>query len=123
MSSYKKNVQTEISKKLNYSSPYYARKKTILGMETEMDYFPYNRFFRGEIGNPEPTIFDRKAGYKPIEECYKPFFYHNKPQYQNYCFQTAANTVYPCYPEFLDKYNDRQKIEFALNRKCIYSSP
>lgn len=116
-------IQEEIQNKLDYNRPYYARKDTVKYIQTEVDNFPYNGFFRGEIGNPNPVFFDRKAGFKPINSCYNTLTYNKQPEKKNYCFQTASNTVYPCYPEFLDKYNDKQKIEHSLNRQCIVNSP
>jgi hypothetical protein len=32
---------------------------------TDMDHFPYRRFFRGVYYESEPVIFGRDAGYRP----------------------------------------------------------
>jgi hypothetical protein len=118
-----RKIKEEIKMKLDYTKPYYARKDNVKYMITEVNNFPYNGFYRGDPSNPEISVFDRKAGFRPIENCYVPLTYSEQPEKKLYCFQAAANTVYPCYPEFLDKYNDRQKIELSLNRKCIINSP
>lgn len=34
---------------------------------TDMDHFPYRRFFRGVYNESEPVIFGRQAGYRPYK--------------------------------------------------------
>ena len=43
--------------------------------KTDMDTFPYPRFYRGVYNNPEAIVFDREAGWRPREDaCYvKPY--------------------------------------------------
>ena len=56
----------------------YIRQKTKLGeggmvpasfltpVQTDMDVFPYDRFFRGMVGCDRPRVFDREAGHRRL---------------------------------------------------------
>lgn len=52
--------------------PYMSSGPTI---KTDMDTFPYPRFYRGVYNNTNAIIFDREAGWHPREDaCYaKPY--------------------------------------------------
>lgn len=52
----------------NSYEPYFVRGKDIKMMITDMDSFPYRRFFRGIYNDPEPMIHSRYAGYRPYLE-------------------------------------------------------
>src|SRR3989344_8075424 len=97
----KKNVESVremISKKQSFS-PYYASATTVTDVVTDMDHFPYSRFFRGVYYFPEPIVSEREAGWRPIQNaCYQ---LHQPGQllpYPNHCYESACSTVYPCYP-------------------------
>ncbi len=53
-----------ISQKNSYT-PYFVNGKDIKMMITDMDHFPYRRFFRGIYNDPKPVIHSRYAGYRP----------------------------------------------------------
>jgi hypothetical protein len=61
------HLELQIKKKLDYNTPYYGKLGEVLYAETDFDNFPYNRFFRGVFNNPNPVIYDRKAGYRVLE--------------------------------------------------------
>jgi len=52
----------------NTTEPYFVKGKDIKLMLTDMDNFPYRRFFRGVYNDPEPVIHSRFAGYRPYIE-------------------------------------------------------
>lgn len=52
----------------NTTEPYFVKGKDIKLMLTDMDHFPYRRFFRGVYNDPEPVIHSRFAGYRPYIE-------------------------------------------------------
>lgn len=49
----------------NSNAPFVPTGKEIKLMITDMDHYPYRRYFRGEYDNPVPVIHSRYAGYRP----------------------------------------------------------
>jgi len=46
--------------------PYQPDAGVIRGCVTDMDHFPYTRFYRGEYQSDEPVIYGRETGYHPV---------------------------------------------------------
>jgi hypothetical protein len=93
------SVRKQIASKLGYE-PYYGTMDAVESVITDMDHFPYNRFYRGVAKSSEPIVFEREAGWKPIRNTsYKKICSNNESTYPNHCFQSACSTVYPCYPK------------------------
>ena len=114
-------LEHEINQKAGYK-PYYARCNTIMQFPTDMDHFPYSRFYRGDYRSTEPVVYDRTVGYRLREDpCYTPINQTWNPIQPDNCFQTGCNTVYPCYPSYLRKYSDKEAMELMLNRRCVNS--
>jgi hypothetical protein len=66
---------------------------------TDMDHFPYQRFYRGAIGSyTRPALIEREAGFRPRRDsCYeniKTIEIH-KPQY---CWQYPCSSIESCKP-------------------------
>lgn len=117
------SVRNLIANKNSYDIPYYPRVDNIKSVITDMDTFPYPRFYRGQWNSNTPIIFDREAGWHPrFDKFYSPYkeYQEHKP---NFCFEAPCSTVYPCYPEYLKKYADKQEMEVMLNRLCVAKSP
>lgn len=57
-------IQQMIYDKNSYE-PYFVNGKDIKVVLTDMDHFPYRRFFRGVYDDPVPIIHSRFAGYRP----------------------------------------------------------
>ena len=80
---------------------------------TDMDVFPYNRFFRGMATCSRPRIFDREAGHRR----HQPVLYGQTtpsssrvPPFKG-CFQIPCSTILPCMPDTAFK----QPIDFCVN--------
>ena len=115
---------------------------------TDMDEFPYKRFFRGVYYLSDPTVAEREAGWRPrYDNCRETTTdYSNdrskdsndrskegfeesqkeertekilKRHYPNHCFQVACSTVTPAYPEFEKQYAYKEEAELFSNRACI----
>lgn len=86
---------------------------------TDMDHFPYTRFYRGEINSSEPVVIDREAGWHPRRNCYaNPKGYSTVPcdrtgHRKNICFQGGCTATLPCY-EAPHKHN-----ALALSNDCV----
>ena len=89
-----KSVREQINAK-NSHLPYIASEGNAIASVTDMDHFPYTRYFRGVYYNTEPVIFEREAGYRPHQnKCYKVKCKKNISPYPNHCFQTACSTLF-----------------------------
>jgi len=91
-------IQFQINQKTQYDVPFYATKELAQSTITDMDEFPYKRFFRGEYANPCPVVFEREAGWRPLHNaCYQKI---GHPQLcdPHYCWQFPCSTVWPCRP-------------------------
>lgn len=113
------NIRYLINKKKGYK-PFFATATDTSAVLTDLDHFPYTRFFRGEYESDRPIVFEREAGWRTTEnKCYKnqdPI----KPLNNNkMCFEAACSTVYPCYPSYAAKYSDRDAFLVQLNDACI----
>ena len=113
------HVREQIAKKSGFL-PYLATKKEASNILTDYDVFPYPRYFRGVPTSSVPIVAEREAGWRPRhDDCYKVLQPPSKINYPNHCYQAACSTVYPCYPEYLTKYADKELLNVILNKACI----
>ena len=64
-------IKEQIKRKNNYNIPYYATKNSITHTKTDMDHFPYRRFYRGVYNQSLPKVMDREAGFRERQDdCY-----------------------------------------------------
>ena len=112
------HVREQIAKKSGFL-PYLATKKEASNIITDYDVFPYPRYFRGVPTSSVPIVAEREAGWRPRhDDCYKVLQPPSKINYPNHCYQAACSTTYPCYPEYLAKYADRELLNTILNKAC-----
>jgi hypothetical protein len=118
------SVKNQINQKLDYGQPYYARKNTVRNMVTDMDEFPYNKYFRGQYNSEAPIVFDREAGWRlRNDRCYQGLVGYAEPLYPNHCFEAPCSTVYPCQPKYSKDQGDSAAINVWLNKNCVPKSP
>jgi hypothetical protein len=89
-------VRYQIAQKINYNKPFYAYGEAVEAVITDMDHFPYKRFFRGVYHEDRPVIFEREAGYRPRRDCcYKELSLPTivKPEY---CWESPCSFIKPC---------------------------
>lgn len=110
----------DLIKKKKESNPYYATSNTTLQVLTDIDHFPYNRYFRGVPEYPEPVVMEREAGWRDLHNrCYRLSKPPEMEPYPQHCFQMPCSTVYPCYPQYMQKYSDKEFLDLTLNKACI----
>ena len=115
-------VRDQINQKQS-SNPYMATKDLVKNAITDIDHHPYTRFYRGIYYKDTPTVFEREAGWRVKEnKCYTPY-YEAEKVYPVHCFEAPCSTTFPCYPEYLRKYSDKDALDIMLNRVCINESP
>jgi hypothetical protein len=103
------SIQDQIYMKKGYM-PYYGTSNVAESIITDMDHFPYTRFFRGVYYSSKPTVFEREAGWRPIKNnCYKGKNCVEKSSYPNNCWEYPCSTVLPCY----------QKVERDASNPCV----
>jgi hypothetical protein len=89
-------VQQQILLK-NSPIPYYADTKIVNNSITDMDVFPYPRFFRGKPTDPNPNVLEREAGFRNRYQAgYTPQITLPPGPKPNVCFQPACSTIFPC---------------------------
>lgn len=94
------NVRHIIKCKINQNIPYYGQPPVVI---TDMDHFPYKRFFRGVYNQTHPQVMEREAGFRPRNDnCYVQMFIP-KPQKTEYCWQYPCSQVKPCKAKKSDK--------------------
>lgn len=114
MSRNEDKIREQIYRKKDLDSAYYCPSTIYRDIRTDMNEFPYRRFFRGKANATYPSVYGRDAGYSPIE---------NSPAYAprplpetgltDLCFQLPCSTILPCYgPHFLPN-----------TRDCVFISP
>jgi len=113
------NIKYLIDKK-KQSKVFYATQNDTSAVLTDMDNFPYERYFRGVPTSDRPIVFEREAGWRNIENnCYQVENPNVVDNVQKHCFEAACSTVYPCYPSFFQKFGDRDAFNVSLNNACI----
>ena len=108
---------------VNNEIPFFPGKQMVKSVVTDMDHFPYTRFFRGSPYSDTPTIMEKEAGFRRKMDCYKPVYVTDDGPFPNVCFEAPCSTVYPCNPRYLQKYADAEKINLMLNKACISKWP
>lgn len=89
-------INQYIRQKLNYNTPTMFLPNSVAFIDTDMDEFPYKRFFRGVAQSSVPIIHDREAGYRPrFDTCYK-HLTNPTDEYPNNCFEPPCLTILPC---------------------------
>jgi hypothetical protein len=61
-------IAKQIHLKNMYACPYESLANDVTHVVTDVDHFPYTRFYRGVYNNVHPQIWMREAGFKRIGE-------------------------------------------------------
>ena len=97
-------VRSQIERKNNLSTPAYPTYCSVSHAVTDMDHFPYQRFYRGEITSSEPIVMEREAGFREIKNyAYNPNILLQPGPKPEICFQPPCSTIYPCNSRDLEK--------------------
>ena len=88
-------VQEQIALKTSHV-PFLPSVEWVEHTLTDQDHYPYTRFYRGVASSVNPIVFEREAGYHPIDN--EPYKYTSKgkPCKTNLCFQAPCNMVRRC---------------------------
>lgn len=113
------NIREQILLKKG-SDPYFATASDGSIALTDYDNFPYNRWYRGSPYSTKPIIAEREAGWRPIQtQCYdgkEDTEVLTKPRM---CFEVPCSTVFPCFPEFLNKYADNELLGLLVEKSSV----
>lgn len=116
MSSNEEIIRRQIQLKTDPNMPYYCPSSVFWNVQTDVNEFPYQRFYRGKPDVSHPVVWGREAGYQKIVS--SPSFIP-RPQAEkgltNLCFQMPCSTVLPCNPTNASTLKNK---EF-----CVYISP
>ena len=71
----------QLIEKKNSTTPFYLTREASQNIKTDIDHFPYVRYYRGNPMSKRPIVFDREAGFQPVkpvpqkvEKLYKPMY-------------------------------------------------
>ena len=114
------NVRQQIILKKG-SKPYLSNINNSTRVITDYDTFPYPRWYRGIPNSSQAIVAEREAGWRPRHDsCYKVLIPNDKnSEYPNHCFEGSCSVTYPCYPENISKYANREELNVILNKTCI----
>ncbi len=114
-------VQRQIALK-NSHTPYYADKNIVNNAITDMDIFPYTRFYRGKYYLDNPVVFEREAGYREGHEAsYTPILNPEPAPQPTVCFQPACSTIFPCLANSQSNV-EREERNKVLNSQICYNN-
>jgi len=109
-------IEEQILKKTTSPSVYYPSSQDIYRVRTDMNEFPYRRFFRGRPTVSYPIVWEREAGYSPIVSVKSiPKHYVPEATSGGVCFQTPCTTILPC--------RSKQSVFSSNQDACVYTSP
>jgi hypothetical protein len=76
--------------------PYQPDAGIIRDCVTDMDHFPYTRFYRGEYQSDKPVIYGREAGYHPVRPIRRrdEIVLSQEPEWDIF-FQNPCSTLLP----------------------------
>ena len=80
---------------------------------TDLNEFPYPRYFRGRALSDVPYIFDREAGFQNILQVRDPSTVSpiaNLATTDLYCFQPPCGTIFPCQANPNNRMNSQDVI-------------
>ena len=109
-------IRDEILKKTG-SDPYFPSPTSVFRVRTDVNQFPYGRFFRGQRDSMDPTVWEREAGYSPLITTRDTTNDVSTETTSNdkTCFQYACSTITPC--------RRRAKNYQAAVPGCVFTSP
>lgn len=111
----RKTIARQIHHKLNAERGFMTPASYLVPVETDMDVFPYNRFFRGMANCSHPRVFEREAGHRRWNE--QGYAYQYSPQvitprrFEG-CFQIPCSTILPCISSEMAY---KSPIEYCVN--------
>jgi len=110
-------IEYQIRQKVNSQGPYFPNPNIIFKTKTDVNVFPYQRFFRGVAADMHPNIWDREAGYSPLISTIDTTNDVNQALFEKSttCFQYPCTTILPCY-------SDIKNFQETSNSK-VYTSP
>lgn len=101
-------------KQSSVCGPYQATADMARLTQTDMNEFPYRRFYRGNPDSDLPHVFDREAGFRKIRDTQFQVI-ANPFASANFCFQAPCSTIFPCDP-ISNPY-------FNMPTRCVWVSP
>ena len=114
-------IASQIHQKIK-SDPYSPNPLAIFDVQTDVNEFPYRRFFRGKIDSDIPHVWEREAGFSPISTTLQSNSYPVNASLlmapRNTPFQVACSTQFPT-PPLSKNTSPIESSQFG----CVYSSP
>jgi hypothetical protein len=110
-----KYIEQQIQLKNQSGHPYISWGNDVKHVITDVDHFPYTRFYRGVYNDFKPHIWEREAGYHILNNQNYDFIPIYNIQYPQNTFQIPCSTILP------SAYN--KKTNLSTNNDCVNESP
>jgi hypothetical protein len=109
-------IAKQIHLKNMYAYPYQSLGNDVKHVVTDVDHFPYTRFYRGVFDDTQPHLWEREAGYHPLQnKQYKDHVVYVKTHEATPHTQVACSTIFP------RKHCDKSSP--CHSQSCIVSPP
>ncbi len=108
-------IAKQIYLKNMYAYPYESLGSDVKHVVTDVDHFPYTRFYRGVYNDTRPHVWEREAGYHTLE---------NARYKDNLLYMTTPHespTQIPCSTILPRKLCPKQRL--SNTNECINSPP
>ena len=119
-------IRDEILKKTR-AEPYFPPPTAVFEVRTDMNQFPYGRFFRGKRDSTDPTVWEREAGYSPVitTRDTRNDVSTETTSGGETCFQYACSTITPCRHR---RHDSKKAVNSAAGFQttvpgCVFISP
>lgn len=77
-------------------APFVARRDSVRDFPTDIDHWPYTRYFRGDVRSSEAIVAAREAGFRPLRNrCYKSYT-PREPEREWPCWQIPCSQQRTC---------------------------
>jgi|TARA_B100001248_G_scaffold257737_1_gene240760 hypothetical protein len=110
-------IQKQINESLSSESAYFPKPNQIFQVQTDINQWPYQRYFRGEASSFEPIVWEREAGFQEIlvQSSVPSIIGFQNEIETSTCFQIPCSTTLPCYT--------KGNVYKSNGGYCVFSSP
>ena len=106
----KQNVETvqDLIKQKNNGLPFTVSNQATADIKTDIDSWPYNRYYRGIPSFSNPVIMEREAGFRQLDNnCYKPITVLKPRIEPDITFTPPCTTILPSHKDIYSQFEMR----------------
>lgn len=110
-------IKKQIEQSISSESGYFPSPQEIYQVQTDINQWPYQRYFRGKASSTEPIVWEREAGFQEIllQSSVPSIIGFQNEIESSMCFQIPCSTTLPC--------SNSGKVYQPNRNHCVFSSP